>query len=201
VAISGMGVAVVTAGSLLVYAGLTKQNPLAALRAVGTGHPAPIGSSSSYQATQGGTSAAGGAVGGTVADVGGLIAQGSAVGGLPQLVGAVEQFSGDRYSQARRWDAGFSDCSSFVGKGFRALGITPPGASVTGSYLAWSKLRQVPRARLQAGDLVCNATHVIVATSNAYGIGQENPRRNVATGPVETLMAGTGSFVCLRYVG
>jgi hypothetical protein len=199
--INGTGVAIATAGGVLIYAGLTKQNPLAALRAVGSGHPAPVGSSSSYQATQQQTAAVQ-QIGTGVAGIGQLVGAEVAAGnGLPALVPAVSQFSGDQYSQARRWEVGFSDCSSFVGKGFKACGITPPGASTTWDYLAWKKLVQIPRSLVQAGDLICNATHIVVATSNSDAIGQENPRRNVATGPIADLMAYTGSYVCLRYKG
>jgi hypothetical protein len=114
-------------------------------------------------------------------------------------VDAVQQFAGDHYSQARRWDTGYSDCSSFVGKGLRSIGITPPGASVTGSYLTWGQLRTVPRSEVGAGDLCVNAGHMIVATSNSDGIGQQNSRSNVRRGPIESLMPGP--FTCLRYVG
>ncbi len=121
--------------------------------------------------------------------------------GLPQLVGAVRQFRADRYSQLKRWQQGFSDCSSFVGKGLKALGITPPGASTTVDYLAWSALRKIPESALQAGDLVVNTAHMIVATGPGTGIGQQNGRRNVQEGTIADLMAGTGTYVCLRYTG
>lgn len=199
-ALNGTGVAIATLGGVLVYAGLTKQNPLSALRAVGSGHPAAVATTSGYQNTQ--SIAADQAVGSGVDSVANIVGTAVAAGnGLPQLVQAVEQFSGDRYSQAMRWQPGYSDCSSFVGKGFKSLGITPPGASVTTDYLAWSKLVKIPASLVQAGDLICNATHIVVATSNTDAIGQENPRRNVATGPISDLMAYTGAYVCLRYKG
>lgn len=118
---------------------------------------------------------------------------------FPQLVTAVQQFSGDIYSESQRWAQGYSDCSSFVGKGLKSLGITPPGASVTTDYMISPDWTTIPRRDLSGGDICVNAAHMIVATGNDSAIGQENSRVNVATGTPENLMLGTGGFTCRRY--
>lgn len=121
--------------------------------------------------------------------------------GLPQLVQAVQPYIGDSYSQAQRWVPGFSDCSSFLGKGLKALGITPPGNSVTTDYLSDPNWQTIPTGQMAAGDIAVNSDHVIIITGPGTAIGQENPSSNVKTGSVDSLMSGTGSYVIRRYVG
>jgi cell wall-associated NlpC family hydrolase len=190
-AISGLGVAVVTAGGVLMYAALQDMNPLAALKEIGTGKARPVvstaGSDTSLWDSLNPFNQPG--------------VQQALGGGLPQLVAAVRQFAGDHYSELARNQPGYSDCSSFVGKGFKAIGITPPGSSTTPDYLAWSALKKIPESSLAPGDLVVNMAHMIVATGSTTGIGQQNGRRNVQEGSISDLMYGTGSYVCLRYVG
>jgi cell wall-associated NlpC family hydrolase len=202
--ISAPAVAITTAGALLMYIGIRNVPVLEGLRQVAAGklpaaRPKPgalVGSLADSLAAGAGALAAGGGIG--EPEAGASSFNGS--GPFPQLVQAAQQFAGDRYSQGRRWDTGYSDCSSFVGKSFKALGITPPGASVTTSYLAWGQLTKIDRSQVGAGDLICNTGHIIIATGNATGIGQENSRLNVEQGSIESLMGGA-PFVCLRYVG
>lgn len=121
--------------------------------------------------------------------------------GLPQLVGAAQQFSGDKYSQSRRWEKGYSDCSSFVCKSLKLIGIPYPTGGTTVAFLASPDWSTIPRSQLSAGDICVNATHMAIAIDNQTGIGQENPRRNVVTGPIDSLFYGTGPYRCMRYVG
>ena len=196
VQISGVHVAMAVGGIVLAYAGLRDVNPLAALRDITSGKPPPVEPTtaglsltttlSSVTETGVGAAAAGAVAAGTV-------------GG--RLVAAASKYRGDQYSQGRRWQPGWSDCSSFVGKAFKDIGITPPGASVAASYLTWSKLRRVDRPQLAAGDLCVNTGHIIMATGRDTAIGQQNERDDVQVGTPEGLMWGTGTFVCLRYVG
>jgi hypothetical protein len=184
--ISGVGVGVASAGALLIYAGLRGQNPLSALREIASGHPGAIpdvsGSRGITATIPGGPAILGGAV------------------GYPPLLQAVQAFRGDRYSQARRWQPGYSDCSSFPGKGFKALGITPPGASTTLEYLAWSHLRKIPSAyEAGPGDLLISTSHMAVVIDRSSAIGQQNPTRNVATGSWADIMYGSGSYGIYRY--
>lgn len=191
--ISGVGVAVATLGGVLVYAGMRGTSPLAALRdmtsgqtpgAVGTDPLAPDPLDSSTWA-----STIGGAPGGVGAGHFAALAQSALV------------FSHDRYSKARRWENGYSDCSSFVGKAFRQIGITPPGASTTTEYLVWRKLKKISASEVGAGDLLCTLTHMAVAMSPTTAIGQQNPSRNVVVGPIGDIMYGMGAVTYLRYVG
>ena len=119
-------------------------------------------------------------------------------GAGPALVRAALGHAGERYSQTRRWDSGFSDCSSFVGKSLRDIGIAPPPLSLAASYVAWPKLAKVPRSAVAIGDLIANVNHIIIATGPNDAIGQQNSNQNVQRGKIENLMWGTGAFVCLR---
>lgn len=196
--ISGTGVAMVAAGSFLVYIGLRDITPLEGLRELGKGKlpkgtpkEASGATKSAVQAlwTGGGSGSATPAAGG----------QGAAGGdGWGALVAAAQTFSGDKYSQANRWADGYSDCSSFAGKSLKKVGVTPPGASVTTSYLTWSALQKVSRSEVRAGDFLVNTGHMVIAISNTDAIGQQNGRSNVQVGKIETLMSGLG-FTCLRY--
>lgn len=190
--ISGVGVAVVSSGILLAYAGLTNQSPLDVLRGTATGEITPVADVSNASAT--GVSD----IGANATPTMGPVIPGAGI----NLVSALAAFRGDKYSQPRRWHHGYSDCSSFVGKGFKALGITPPGPSTTLSYSLWRQCVRINRADVKANDLIVVANaHMIVATDNKNGIGQQRPGRNVQTGTIESLMSPHKSFLCLRYVG
>jgi hypothetical protein len=86
-----------------------------------------------------------------------------------------------------------------VGKSLKLLGVTPPGASVTGDYLTWKWLYKVSASQAQAGDLLVNAAHMAIVTGPDAAIGQENPSRNVAQGSFAAIMAGTGPYLVLRF--
>lgn len=205
--ISGTGVALATFGGVLVYAGFTGQSPIAALKAISTGHPAGVAKTSGYVNTEAypGLDSALAAVGtGTnPGDSAGSILSGAVgTGPLAALASAALTFDMDKYSQPKRWQDGFSDCSSFVGKAFRKIGITPPGASTTTSYLAWSKLKKISFMQAAAGDLVISPTHMaIVFDSRGNAIGQQNPSENVVINTVANVMAGTGAYGYYRYTG
>lgn len=191
--ISGVAVGVAAVGGLFVYAGFQGVNPLEALRDISSGKSRPLSTTPSSWSNDptrrsGGVAQAGaGAVGGS--------------GFGPALVAAARRRRSERYSQARRWEAGYSDCSSYVGKALKDIGISPPGASVTGSYLAWSQLRTVPRSQMQEGDLLCGSGHIAIATGAATAIGQQNGRHNVKEGPADQIMFGQPSWVVRRYIG
>ena len=183
-AVSGVAVAVGTVGSLLVYAGIRGVNPVEALRDISSGKPLGI----SKEGTTQGDGAILGEVDTNVA--------GGAVGSV--LVSALQQFASDKYSQASRWTPGYSDCSSFIGKGLTSLGIKYPGNSTTGSYLTWSALTTIPKSQIQAGDLLCSPAHIACATGPTTAIGQQNPKRNVQTGTISDIMWGQ-SWVARRF--
>lgn len=191
--ISGTAVGVITAGMVLVYAGFRGLNPLAAVRDLTSGRPTPIADTAADLDT-GGIAASG--VGAAIA---GATAAATAGGFGALLVRAAQAHAGEKYSQTRRWQVGYSDCSSFVGKSLRDIGIAPPGMSLAANYVTWSKLAKIPRSQLGVGDLCANINHVIIATGNNSAIGQENSALNVQRGTPENLMWGSGPFICLRY--
>ena len=207
-AVSGTGVALATAGGVLLYAGIKGESPLVALREIASGKPSAPSSapSAGYVGTDAAvnaatdlfnTGAAGvGAAAGGVTDLFAQLAQGFG----SALVDAAYLYRGDRYSQARRWQDGYSDCSSFVGKSLKRLGINPPGASVTGDYLIWKVLYKVPSSAAKAGDLLVNSAHMAIVMGPDQAIGQQNPFRNVAQDSFASIMAGTGAYLCLRFV-
>lgn len=184
--IPGLAVAVATAGAVMVYAGLRGTSVVQALRDVVSGAPPAVPTRSA-------------GLDDTAAPQG-VVSSGPVIIGA-RLVAEAMKNKGDRYSQARRWEPGYSDCSSFVGKALKQMGLTPPGASITWNYLAWSDAFKVDRSKVVAGDLAVNATHMVLITSATHAIGQQNPSVNVQEDTIEHLMAGTGSFVCLRLRG
>lgn len=169
--ISGVGIAAMAAGGLLMYAGFRGVSPLEALRNVASGKPAPVESPGLF------LSAGRAAVDASQVSVG---------KSNSTLVNAVMKYQSDRYSQARRWQPGYSDCSSFVGKGLKDIGIKPPGASTTFNYLTWSGMVTIPRSQAQAGDIAVSSSHMAVFIDNNRGIGQQNPRRNVQVGDMDS---------------
>jgi hypothetical protein len=183
-AVSGVSVAVATVGSLLVYAGIRGVSPVQALRDISSGKPPAI----SKEGTSQGDSAILGEVNTNVA----IGAEASV------LVSALQNFASDKYSQASRWAPGYSDCSSFIGKGLTALGIKYPGNSTTGSYLTWSALTTIPKSQIEAGDLLCSPAHIACATGPTTAIGQQNPSRNVQTGTISNIMWGQ-NWVARRF--
>lgn len=186
--ISGVGVGVVSVGALLAYAGLRGENPLTVLREIASGKVTPVADKTVTM-----TSATGPDTITGITD-----------GPFPELLTALNAFKNDKYSQARRWEKGYSDCSSFVGKGLKSLGIEPPAGSTTMSYGVWNKLRKIDRTEVGAGDFIVRAGapgHMCIAIDNENAIGQQNRSDNVKIGPIRSLMYPSGSFLCLRYVG
>lgn len=115
------------------------------------------------------------------------------------FLAALNAYAGDKYSQADRWKRGYSDCSSFVGKGLLGIGVKPPGGCTTHSFLASGDWIKVNSPRM--GDLAINGRHVAVFTDGANGIGMQNRRVNVRRDVMDNLMANTGPFEIRRYRG
>lgn len=194
--ISGVAVALATAGGVLLYAGFQGLNPVEALKDITSGKTKalePTGVSFVNDPTNLGQG------GGGIIPANWTGGGGSAIG--QQLVAAAMTHRNEKYSRARRWQAGYSDCSSFVGKALKDVGITPPGGSVTGSYLTWSKLRTVSREAIAPGDILCSPGHVAIAIDGRTAIGQQNGRTNVKVGTIADVMYGNPSWVPRRYVG
>jgi len=191
--ISGVAVAVATVGGILVYAGFRGVNPLEALRDVASGKPPAVESSNAGLDDSGG---------GTQER---FIARRGSGAALAQ---AAHEFQNDRYSQARRHSAGYSDCSSFVSKAMKRAGMTPPTIDTTAGFYTTKLFKTIPLSQADAGDIVISATvatvgaHMIIVTGPGKGIGQQNAKSNVQEGTIKDLMSRTRyKYVARRYVG
>jgi len=193
--IPGIAVVMGTAGALLLYAGFQGLNPLTALRALSTGKTKPLVKTSSY-VSSGAPSATGGGSGGVVST-----GYTTTSGSHPEILQAAGQFKDDLYSQSKRWQDGYSDCSSFVGKTLKSLGIAYPGNSVTGNYLVWNQLRTIKRSEIVAGDLLCGSGHIAIAIDSQHAVGQQNSRENVKADTIDNIMWGQSGWIPRRYVG
>ena len=201
--ISSLHLAVAAGGGVLLYAALRGVSPMAALRDVTSGPPpavstegkvikAPDGSADPFYTPGGfGTS-----------DWHGVYRLSKTPAALQRpstLIASANGHASDTYSQSNRWARTQSDCSSFIGKSLLDIGISPPGSSVTTDYLSSGSWVQVSTPR--AGDIAVNAEHMVLFTDGSHGIGQQNPRRNVARDTVDNLMANTGSWEIRRWKG
>jgi hypothetical protein len=184
--ISGLAVAIAAVGGILVYAGFKGKTPIGALREVSSGKPSPV---SSVGTTLGGTAGnAAGAVGGVIA-------------GTTNVSAAAQKYVGDRYSQEKRTQVGWSDCSSFCDKIFTDIGIPPPVKwAATANYRVSPNWVNIPLSQTRPGDIAINGHHMVMITAagGTAAIGQQNPRVNVRTGTVQALMSN--DYVCKRYV-
>jgi cell wall-associated NlpC family hydrolase len=198
--VPGLAVGMAAGAALLIYAGFAGTDPISALRDVATGKPRGLADRASmHEALYEGIGVPGS--GGDGSGVVETSLSGAAVSGPhPEFVTAAGEFVHDQYSGPRRWQKGYSDCSSFVGKALKRCGITPPGASTTTDYLAWRKTRPVSRAEIGAGDFLVSSGHMAIALSHDTAIGQQNERRNVQIGPISQIMWGQ-SWTALRYAG
>lgn len=189
--ISGLAVAFAAGGGLLVYAGFRGVNPLQALKDVSTGKPLSI---PDQHATV--------TVPDSEIDLGvGTIEK---VGNPAAITAAAGPYMKDKYSQARRRQVGYSDCSSFVYKIMRDIGKPPTVAwSNTANYHVDPRLKTIPTAQAQPGDLALSSGHVMILTSsggaNADAIGQQNPTENVVTGTLAKYMPKP--YVIKRWMG
>lgn len=201
--VPGIAVSMAGAAALLIFAGLRGTDPLTALREVATGQPKGLTEASlTREALYTGIAApGGGASGGSAGGVTQASLTTASGGAHPEFVHASAAFYSDQYSQARRWQRGYSDCSSFVGKCLKACGVTPPGGSTTGSYLTWRKCVNVARSDIGAGDFLVSGGHMALAVSGSMAVGQQNERQNVQVGPIDQIMAGQGGWVARRYTG
>ena len=188
--ISGVGLAVATFGGLLVYAGFTGKNPVEALRDVASGTPEGVAPKNAGLQAAAASYRSGGGAGGA-----------SGAGAGNALVDAARTYANDRYSQAKRWQPGYSDCSSFVGKAFKKIGIKPPGGSTTASFLVSKQFTKIPLAQAKAGDLAVTTSHMAIFTGPGTAIGQQNARRNVVEGDIDEVMYPNKAFTVLRYKG
>lgn len=188
--ISGLAVAFATAGGLLVYAGFRGVSPLQALKDVSSGKPPPVAKTGSSALDITATPIAGTAVAAASGAIGGMVSS------------AAQKYAGDKYSQTKRTQSGWSDCSSFADKVLTDVGIPPPVKwAATANYRMSPHWRTIPASQAQPGDIAISSHHMVLVTAagGTAAIGQQNPRTNVRTGSVAQLM-GSQSYVYKRYV-
>lgn len=194
-AVSGVAVAVATVGGILVYAGFRGVSPLQALRDVSSGKPPGV-ESRSVEITTGLDSNPGAAADQAAARSAGTLRS--------QVVAAASTFRGDKYSQARRRQSGYSDCSSFVDKALVAAGAKPPVAwANTAAFRLSSTWQPIAQRFAQAGDVAVSSSHMVLVTgaAGASAIGQQNPKTNVNNGSVSQLMIGSSSYKYYTWTG
>lgn len=161
--ISGLGIALATAGALLVYSGIRSVSPLSALRSImqgtlPTGTPAtPATIPSELQFVEAG------AVAGADAAASGLSA--TTLGG--KIVAAAQKYIGVPYKWGGASPSGF-DCSGLVTYVLHHdLGMNLPSNShtVAAQFLVWGGATTLANGdAIQPGDLVCWAGHIGIAT-------------------------------------
>lgn len=190
--ISGVAVALAAGGGVLIYAGFQGQSPLAALKDITSGKTKAL-TPGTVSFTNDPTTI------GSVVPASFATGSASAIG--VRLAAAAVTHRNEKYSQAKRWADGFSDCSSFVGKSLKDVGITPPGGSTTVSYRTWTALKTVSRDEIQTGDILSGPGHVAIALDSTRAIGQQNGRQNVRVDAIDSIMFGQPGWVPRRYVG
>lgn len=179
--ISGLSVALAAAGGILVYAGFKNLSPVGALRDVSGGKPTGVAN--------------------TGTDLSAGIATGPGVAQGDAALSVAVKYEHDLYSQARRTQVGYSDCSSFCDKILTDMGIPPPVKwASTANFRISASWVNIPLADTKPGDIAVNSHHMVMITAagGAAAIGQQNARVNVRTGTVVDLMSN--DYVCKRYV-
>ena len=110
------------------------------------------------------------------------IGTGSAIGA--QAVALGMQHVGEHYSQDRRWDEGYYDCSSFVYRMYIQLGIELPTTAAEQAEYCDSNHLTVTEAELSPGDLIFysysdngrykNVSHVAIYAGNGMEVEAAN---------------------------
>lgn len=201
--ISSLHLAIAAGGGVLLYAALRGVSPAAALKDIASGAPSAVSTEGKKVTGSGGDldpDFVPGGFGSTPWK--GVYRKGKVPSQFQRpmtLVAAANSHAAEKYSQGRRWERGYSDCASFVGKSLLDIGIEPPGGSVTTDYLRSGQWVKVTKPT--AGDIAVNARHMALFTSGSHGIGMQNPRRNVHRDVMDNLMANTGSWEIRRYRG
>lgn len=199
--ISSLHLAVAAGGGVLLYAALRGVSPVQALKDVTSGAPPAVSTEGKTITHADGTTDPNYVPEGNGSAVWNGVYKLSKVGALYStpgaLVAAANVHAGEKYSQGQRWQKGYSDCSSYVGKSLLDIGIKPPGSSVTTDYLSSGDWVRVSAPK--AGDVAVNSTHMVLCTDGSHGIGQQNSRRNVRRDTLDNLMANSGSWEIRRY--
>jgi len=185
--ISGLSVAVVTAGMIFAYSGFRGSSPRDVLRSLSSGSAPSVSRTASFDTSNSSTAGITNASLSTSGTIG------------AQLLSALGKYQNDQYSQAKRAQPGYSDCSSWIGKGLRDIGVKVPGGlPITTFYMVWTGLVTVPKNQIQQGDILVSPTHMAIATSSTTAVGQQNPRDNVKADTIANIMYGT-TWIARRF--
>ena len=103
-----------------------------------------------------------------------------------KLIEAINPLLGEKYSNAKRLQKGFSDCSGFVNKVYKQLGIDLKGAA---SSQLWQMGNQVDLENIQPGDLA-----FLTSTSNRNVAGS-NRRPGKDTSHVAIVLERQGTKI------
>lgn len=186
--INGLSIGVTTVGVVLVYAGFRGVSPLTVFKEVSGGKLPPVaGKPTTDPAT-------------------GVTPPSSGFGDSRRaaVVAAAQKYTGDIYSQAKRTQPGFSDCSSFVDKALRDAGIAPPMNpwANTALYRISPEWKKIPASQVHPGDIAISSSHMVLITAagGAAGIGQQKPNVNVRTGNMATLF-GSQTYWFMTWTG
>lgn len=211
--VSGTGLALATAGGVVLWAGLSGVSPLSIVKTVGAGKQPPAPDLNSLLSDLGqfftgtlfrglgslGSSASGAAASSTgtvanAADVTGATAQGAAI------ANDALKYVGTPYVYAGNTPSGW-DCSGFVTYVLHHdLGYDLPSNTHTVSqqFYVWSGATTIPSSECAAGDLVCWLTHVAIAISNTECVGAETESVGTVTGAINNMGPGGETYLIRR---
>lgn len=115
---------------------------------------------------------------------------------------------GCHYSQERRFDEGYYDCSSFALRLYKEFGLELPGTAAEQGRFCAEKGMIISQKDLRPGDLIFysyeksgrykNISHVAIYAGDGKMIHAANPRRGVVMDPLRT---GSVVFYGRPYVG
>ncbi|MER6059479.1 C40 family peptidase [Streptomyces albidoflavus] len=195
--VSGIGVAAITAGALLMYAGIQDLSILDTLRTITSGK---LPKAEPKEEGPGTTAARAALVGGggTAGGSGVIQAGATGAGPFPQLAQAALSHRGVPYRWGGTTPAGF-DCSGLVQYAYKQLGITAP--RTTGPQQVWSQHKTIPAASAGAGDLVFWPGHVAIVVAPGTVVHAPGTGKLVRTEKVETAGPRGTSPTFKRYVG
>lgn len=186
--INGLSIGVITVGATLVYAGFRGVSPLQVFKEVSGGKLEPVTGKP------------------TTDPVAGVPSLPSGFGDSRRaaVVAAAQKYTGDIYSQPKRAQPGYSDCSSFVDKALRDAGIKPPMNpwANTALYRISPEWKKIPASEVQPGDIAISSAHMVLITAagGTSGIGQQKPKVNVRTGNMATLF-GSQTYWFMTWTG
>jgi peptidoglycan DL-endopeptidase CwlO len=187
--ISGTAVGLAAVGGLLIYAGVSDKQPVAALRELVTGKsfpPAPFTKPASSSATSG-----------DFANIGTFP---SGVTGGTQFGQAIASEAVAQVGKPYRWGAAGPnafDCSGLLYWAIRHAGDPSYPRLITAAIAVSTRFVKISRSQVGAGDVLYRPGHVAIATSNSGLV--EAPRTGI---PVRTReIRGNEFTMYLRYVG